>query len=376
MIVGFFHPNLMVCGGAEWVAINIINILRKKNYKTLLLTNKKVNQNRIHNVFGCKVNIDYEIVCPLDFFPLTDIHNVYTDSLRTLILNLNSDLIIDTYSNSILPGVDLTYIHYPHISARIKHTYSDSLGNLARASFFIPYLIYEKIEANNMKRKIFSNSKYTANAIRDVIGLNPHVLYPPLSQTSYINPDEITERNNIVVTISRLSLEKQLEIVPLVAKLTHKKIRFLIIGLRQSEHLYCKLLKLIEKNDVSDRVEILTDISREKLQQILRTSKVLFHPTYGEHFGVSIAEAMASGCIPIVHNSGGPVEFVPRPFRYNSYEEAAKIIEKAIFHWSPEESRKMITIAQSFNVDKFSTRFLELFKSHIQAHESLDKKRE
>lgn len=366
----------MVCGGAEWVAINIINILRKKNYKTLLLTNKKVNQNRIHNVFGCKVNIDYEIVCPLDFFPLTDIHNVYTDSLRTLILNLNSDLIIDTYSNSILPGVDLTYIHYPHISARIKHTYSDSLGNLARASFFIPYLIYEKIEANNMKRKIFSNSKYTANAIRDVIGLNPHVLYPPLSQTSYINPDEITERNNIVVTISRLSLEKQLEIVPLVAKLTHKKIRFLIIGLRQSEHLYCKLLKLIEKNDVSDRVEILTDISREKLQQILRTSKVLFHPTYGEHFGVSIAEAMASGCIPIVHNSGGPVEFVPRPFRYDSCEEAANKIEKAIVKWSPKESHKMVKIAQAFNVDKFSTRFLKLFNSHIRAHESLDNKRE
>lgn len=34
------------------------------------------------------------------------------------------------------------------------------------------------------------------------------------------------------------------------------------------------------------------------------------HPELVEHFGISVVEAMASGCIPMVYNAGGPAEIV------------------------------------------------------------------
>ncbi len=44
----------------------------------------------------------------------------------------------------------------------------------------------------------------------------------------------------------------------------------------------------------------------------MRKSKVYFHPMVGEHFGISIVEAMAAGLVPVVSDVGGPTEFVPK----------------------------------------------------------------
>ena len=54
--------------------------------------------------------------------------------------------------------------------------------------------------------------------------------------------------------------------------------------------------------------------------------KVYFHPLAGEPFGISIAEAMASGLIPIVPTIGGSSEFVPSGYQYHSIQQAAGII--------------------------------------------------
>jgi hypothetical protein len=74
---------------------------------------------------------------------------------------------------------------------------------------------------------------------------------------------------------------------------------------------------------------------------------------------------MASGCIPIVHNSGGPVEFVPEPFRFNRLGQAARKIEQAIFEWSPQQATRFVRIAQSFREEKFSENFLKMFNSYV-----------
>ena len=48
----------------------------------------------------------------------------------------------------------------------------------------------------------------------------------------------------------------------------------------------------------------------------------------GEHFGIAPIEALASGCVTLVHNSGGMTEFIPEEFRWTTYEDLkAKIIQ-------------------------------------------------
>jgi glycosyltransferase involved in cell wall biosynthesis len=73
---------------------------------------------------------------------------------------------------------------------------------------------------------------------------------------------------------------------------------------------------------------------------------------------------MAMGCTPIVHNSGGPKEFVPEDFRYNNIYEAAAKITKEIHEWSPEKALKIIKIAERFREENFSKEFLKLLKQY------------
>jgi glycosyltransferase involved in cell wall biosynthesis len=136
------------------------------------------------------------------------------------------------------------------------------------------------------------------------------------------------------------------------------------VGIKESAQELHRIQESIENNKVSDRVRVMTDISREELRRTLRRSKVFLHVTNGEHFGVAVAEAMASGCIPIVHDSGGPREFVPQHLRFNKLREASEKIEKAIFDWSPQESKSMANLAKSLDEDAFSERFTEIFNSY------------
>lgn len=131
MIIGVFSPVINWCGGAEWVAINIINTLKEHGHQVIILTDKSLNQDKFASVFNKKVSVDRQIVFPLAFFAPTDYHNLYTDAVRSLLLKSKCEVLIDTYSNSILPGTDVCYVHYPLLELLPL--------NLRNKIYFYPY---------------------------------------------------------------------------------------------------------------------------------------------------------------------------------------------------------------------------------------------
>ena len=84
----------------------------------------------------------------------------------------------------------------------------------------------------------------------------------------------------------------------------------------------------------------------------------------GEHFGISIVEAMALGCLPIVHNSGGMKEFVPEQYRYETLQEAANKITNEINNWSLDKAEDMKQVAENFSISNFSSKFMDLFNEY------------
>ena len=48
----------------------------------------------------------------------------------------------------------------------------------------------------------------------------------------------------------------------------------------------------------------------------------------GEHFGISPMEALASGCVTLVHKSGGTGEFIPDEFRWQTYGDLKEKIAR------------------------------------------------
>ena len=68
-------------------------------------------------------------------------------------------------------------------------------------------------------------------------------------------------------------------------------------------------------------VEVLRDVPRDRLDELFHTSFGYVHATGAdlapdeqpercEHFGLSIAEALRQGCLPLVHGRGGMAEFI------------------------------------------------------------------
>ena len=57
------------------------------------------------------------------------------------------------------------------------------------------------------------------------------------------------------------------------------------------------------------------------LVDTLQDSRIYVHLMEGEHFGIAPLEGLASGCLTLVHNSGGMKEFIPEEFRWENYED-------------------------------------------------------
>lgn len=361
MIVGVFSPVINWCGGAEWVAVNIINALKQSGHQVIILSDKPLILDKFRNVFGKKIYVDRQIIFPFRLFSSTNYHNIYTDAIRIQLLKSKCDVVIDTFSNAVLPATTISYIHHPLLTKVEK-----GLPHGRNKFFFYPYRTYLKSNGRDISKKlVFANSKFTAEAIKAEIGIDPIVLYPSVSNEILRNnkTDLNNERDVNVITVSRITSQKRLYFVPEIAKLTNKHIKFTIVGLLDSLETLTSLNRLARELGVSDRVKVLTNVTRENLRSMLLNSRAYLHTTVNEHFGISIVEAMALGCIPVVHNSGGPKEFVPSNQRYNTPKEAAEIVERVVSNWSPIQARKVSDSADCFSENNFCKQFMNAFRS-------------
>jgi glycosyltransferase involved in cell wall biosynthesis len=232
-------------------------------------------------------------------------------------------------------------------------------------------VVYAKKLQNYDDKLIIANSRFTASCVKEFLNVNVKVMYPPVPSVSLNEfPDSLTQdpRTNTVVTVSRFSNDKGLEKIPYIAKLTEGNARFVLIGLLHDSKVYESLTQIIKSLGLIKKVELLPNAPRVQLENTLRKAKVYLHSTVGEHFGISIVEAMAMGCIPIVHNSGGMKEFVPERYRYESLHEAARKIERALNEWTPEKAKEIIEIARQFSESNFAHNFAETFSLYIERH--------
>jgi len=363
LIVGVFSPAINRCGGAEWVAVNIVNALKDNGHQVIVLSDEPLNQKKFTDVFGKTLSVDQQMVFPFKLFSSTNYHSIYTNALRCLALKSKCDVVVDTVSSAVLPEVDTAYFQGDPLLKRLR-----SFPYLTNKVFFTPYESFLNFSKAKIKNKLlFANSKFCGDAIRAELSVEPHILYPSVSRyiLAHNDVDLEKQRKSNVVTVGRISEAKNLLIIPLIAKLTSEEVTFTIVGLLESESILKSLLMLVKKLNLSDRVRILTNVRREQLKRILLESKVFLHTSICEPFGISIVEAMASGCIPVVHNSGGPKEFVPSSQRFNNVDEAADIVGRAIDQWSPTHARKFNRMAEEFSEDNFSKQFIEIFNSHF-----------
>ena len=356
--VGVLLRNINVLGGQVPVTISIVKSLRMLGFSTILLCGEKVNKIRIENNFGVNLQLDKELVLPIWRRSM----QTYFEFLLPFIAKPLCDILVNPQTNDLLPLVDVTYIHYPKQAFLRQKMRKQKYPNY----FYKPYETVERsLATRTTNRLVIANSYFTANVVSQQIGIQPVVIYPPVFLKNLEN-SKLTTKDNIILTISRFSPEKNLEQIPLVASKVDAN--FVILSSVTNVTTYHRVRKLLKKCGVEDRVTVILDSPnnlRVKME-LLQKAKVYFHTMPFEPFGISIIEGMNAGCIPVVHDSGGAKEFVPQRWRYKDTEDAIQKIKEALDSWSPVLAENMKSIAYQFREEKFVNDFSSVLDSYIK----------
>ena len=107
------------------------------------------------------------------------------------------------------------------------------------------------------------------------------------------------------------------------------------------------------------------------MKAALRGAAFFLHTMRDEPFGMSTVEAIAAGCIPVVHDSGGQREVVPLDhLRFRTVEEAVGIFE-ALLAQRPkalaETSRYLQNHIRQFSRDTFRGRMSKILSQQLSA---------
>jgi glycosyltransferase involved in cell wall biosynthesis len=122
---------------------------------------------------------------------------------------------------------------------------------------------------------------------------------------------------------------------------------------------YFYLKHLVDHYDLRDYVTFEVNVSFSRLLNLMRESKVYFHPLLGEPFGISTVEAMSAGLIPVVPNIGGHTEFVPLKYQFRTFGEGVEAVSSALNAHNSER----ILISDSvrrYSIDSFIYHFQQI----------------
>lgn len=372
--IGVFHPPIHPrhFGGSVAVTVPIVNELAENGYHVVLFVKDKINKKKLKERMGAEISPLAEAILKKSILKPTGPLDLYESAFKLLLLKIKCDIVIDTYSDYIFPWCNISYVHFPYInngSFGQRFPYLKKRRSL-ESTVNLPYVILEKNLGKNHTHLVLANSVFTARAIEESLGIHAKVLYPPVSPLFFENTGCADfgedQREDLIVTVGRVYAGKQLETIPRIASmLRNEKVKFTIIGFSHNENALRTINEEIRKLDVSKNVSLKLDISREELKDTLRKAKVYLHPPILEHFGISIAEAMACGCLPVVYDNGGAREFVPQELRYTSLQEAANKTRKAIDYWNPKRAREMRTIAERFAEPNYRENFIRIFSDYL-----------
>jgi len=191
------------------------------------------------------------------------------------------------------------------------------------------------------------------------------VIYPPVDIRYFRN--DINNRSSQVVSIGNFELQKdQLSQIKIAA--AFPEVKFIITGFANSKsrlNYYRKCLAYLNDHNTKN-VELKVNLTLEDLKTLLQQSEYFIHTRKNEHFGISTVEAIAAGCIPLVHNSGGQKEVVPLGLlRFNTIDEAVIKFEKILKIDRTHYVRKLQNYIQRFSEEKFEENLNKLIRPYI-----------
>lgn len=377
MKIGLVHPSLNTIGGAEAVFLEMIKALQESGHTVTAYTIDRVDWKKVGRDlrYHAVPENEYHV-----FQQLPSIKNPFVNLLlfaysylRLLFVAKRSgdDLSINNYGEIFPSMADFNYIHsVPLITIDGKNgenPYQIPFWRITSRSYALLYQILEKITEPSI---IITNSRYNAEIIERHSRKAPLVLYPPVN--SVTKDCDISKKENVILTVSRINSKKNLSIIPEIAEKVDGEVKFVIMG-RTDERSMAVLKNIQEssrKRGVADRLDVVLDPDRGEIEEAFRRASVYLSTQPTEAFGMAVVEAMAAGCIPVVPRDGGPwFDVLDRRqgrfgFSFTDPEQAAELIRRIL---SDEDLRVEISErARRRSLEYCSERFRERFLSLVE----------
>lgn len=332
--------NRIIYGGRLAVIVGICEVLNQRGIVPDLITFRTgISSNGVYRQYGRKIEFKIRLINPA-LSKLPGEANVLFFNLALHWIYRKYDYFINSNNTTFLMPSQiptLSYIHFPRI-ARLKSPYMSihfpngphkrwnsrpgAIGKL-----FSMLYSFHQIKSNDY---VVTNSKFSRLYFQKYYpAYRQHIpiIYPPVNMTNdRISP--FNERSNIVCSIGRFCPEKnQLEQIKLAERLPNWK--FKLIGFTGEKNTYLTQCKSYAHQKRIKNVEFEVNAPSHKKRESLQQAKFFIHPNINEPFGISTAESVLYGCLPLVHNSGGQREIVPfADLRFNTLNEIPKILEK------------------------------------------------
>ncbi|MEF8848307.1 MAG: glycosyltransferase [Candidatus Thermoplasmatota archaeon] len=204
----------------------------------------------------------------------------------------------------------------------------------------------ERIPARYVLRNsdvVLAVSKFTKKEILEKV--NPKKIVVVYNGIDIDEIDFSLDKENIVITIGSKIKLKGLDTFVKASKY-FSNCKFVVVGFEKRGE--------FSEND-SKNLTFLGTLPHDEVLKWLGKAKVYCQLSYVESFGVGVAEAMASGCIPVVTNVGALAELVGNLGFYVEYGEVSKTVDeiKKALESSNEESVKVKKrIVNNFSYDK------------------------
>jgi len=239
--------------------------------------------------------------------------------------------------------------------------------------------ISNRFKLNSWKVKN-SNSLFTKNVVEKTWNTKiDYVHYPSIDQSCF---QSVNKKEKIILSVGRffkqLHSKRQDVLVKAFAQLIQmdpqlaKGWKLVFIGNVEDETYFAEVQQFAK----SLPIEFYTHLNRTELMGWYKRSSIYWHaagfevnqsehPDQVEHFGISTAEAMASGCIPVVVGKGGQLEVLGdqlQMLEWQTVDDCCRITRDILQH--PEDwSAWQIAVraqASQFSEARFSQTLYEM----------------
>jgi glycosyltransferase involved in cell wall biosynthesis len=173
------------------------------------------------------------------------------------------------------------------------------------------------------------NSQFMKDFVREVYGIEAHVVYPAFLQREAVGGLPWEERQLRFVALGRIAPDKGcMTLIDLFAQLSRRfpAAKFMMIGRSADPSYEQRLRDYARAQGVTLALE--SHAEHTEVRQTLARSMFFLHAKEYEHFGIAILEAIAAGCLTFVHDSGGQTEIVrPAVLRYREPADLVRGVE-------------------------------------------------